>query len=42
MALQLFVGPWPLLQFRNLFLTQTIGLIGRVISPWQGHYLHTG
>jgi hypothetical protein len=28
MALQLFVGPWPLLQFRNLF-TQTVGLLGR-------------
>jgi hypothetical protein len=41
MALQNFVGPWPLLQFRNLF-TQTVALLGRVISPSQGRYLHTG
>jgi hypothetical protein len=34
-----FVGPWPLLQFRNLF-TQSVGLLGRVISPSQGPYLH--
>jgi hypothetical protein len=27
MALQLFVGPWPVLQFRDLF-TQTVGLLG--------------
>jgi hypothetical protein len=25
-----------------IFLTQTVGLLGRVISPSQGHYLHTG
>jgi hypothetical protein len=31
MALQPFVGPWPLLQFRNHF-TQTVGLLGRVIA----------
>jgi hypothetical protein len=36
-----FVGPWPLLQFRNLF-TQTVGLFGRVISPSQGLCLYTG
>jgi hypothetical protein len=30
----LFVGPWPLLQ--------SVGLLGRVISPSQGRYLHTG
>jgi hypothetical protein len=41
MALQPFVGPRPLLQFRNLF-TQTVGLLGRVISPSQGRHLHTG
>jgi hypothetical protein len=41
MALQPFVGPWSLLQFRNLFYT-----VGR--TPWtsqhplQGRYLHTG
>jgi hypothetical protein len=29
-----------LLQFRNLF-TQTVGLLGWVISPSQGHYLRT-
>jgi hypothetical protein len=29
MALQPFVGPWPLLQFRNLFYT-----VGR--TPWTG------
>jgi hypothetical protein len=25
-----------------IFLTQTVGLLGRVISPSQGRYLHTG
>jgi hypothetical protein len=40
MALQPFVGSWPLLQFRNLF-TQTVGLLGQVISPSEGRYLHT-
>jgi hypothetical protein len=39
MALQPFFGPWPLIQFRNL---QTVELLGRVISPSQGRYLHTG
>jgi hypothetical protein len=33
MALQPIVGPWRLLQFRNLFFTQSAGLLGRVISP---------
>jgi hypothetical protein len=33
-ALQPFVGPWPLLQFRNLFLHRRY--------PTQGRYLHTG
>jgi hypothetical protein len=32
MALQLFVGPWPLLQFLDLS-TQSVGLLGRGISP---------
>jgi hypothetical protein len=41
MFLQPFVGPWPLFQFRNLFYT-TVGLLGRVVSPLQGRYLHTG
>jgi hypothetical protein len=41
MALQPSVEPWPLLQFRNFF-TQTVGFLGRVISPFQGRYLHTG
>jgi hypothetical protein len=34
-------GPWPLIQFRNHFL-QTVGLLGRVISPSQGRYVNTG
>jgi hypothetical protein len=34
-------GPWPLIQFRNHY-SQTIGLLGRVISPSQGLYLNTG
>jgi hypothetical protein len=41
MTLQPFVGPLPLFQFLNL-LTQPVGLLGRGISPSQGHYLHTG
>jgi hypothetical protein len=32
MALQSFLGPWHLLQFRNLFVTQTVGLLGRVVQ----------
>jgi hypothetical protein len=40
-ALTAFTGPWPLLQFRNNFL-QTVGLLGRVISPRQDRYLYTG
>jgi hypothetical protein len=28
-VLQPFVGPWPLLQFRNFF-TQSVGLLGRM------------
>jgi hypothetical protein len=39
-ALHPFVGPWSLLQFRNLF-TQSIGLLGREIRPSQGTYLQT-
>jgi hypothetical protein len=41
MTLQPFIGSWPFLQFRNL-LTLVVGLRGRVISPPQGRYLHTG
>jgi hypothetical protein len=41
MVLQLLVAPWPFLQFRNYF-TQTVELLGRVISPSQGRYLNTG
>jgi hypothetical protein len=41
MALQPFVGTWPFLQFRNLF-TQSVGLLGRVISPSQGHHVYIG
>jgi hypothetical protein len=32
-------GPWSLIQFRNHF-SQTVGLLGRVISPSQGRYLN--
>jgi hypothetical protein len=41
MALPAHSGPWPLIQFRNHF-SQTVGLLGRVISPSQGRYLNTG
>jgi hypothetical protein len=34
-------GPCSLIQFRNQF-SQTVGLLGRVISPSQGLYLNTG
>jgi hypothetical protein len=40
MALQLFVGPWPILQLR-IMLTQTVGFLARGISQSQGRYLHT-
>jgi hypothetical protein len=34
-------GPWPpLVRFHNQFLRHAIGLLGRVISPSQGLYLH--
>jgi hypothetical protein len=39
MALQLFVGPWPLFSF--LIYTQSVGLLGLGISLSQGRYLHT-
>jgi hypothetical protein len=38
MALQPFVGHWPLFLFLDLY---TVGLLGREISPSQGRYLHT-
>jgi hypothetical protein len=41
MALPAHSEPWPLIQFRNHF-SQTVGLLGRVISPSQGLYLITG
>jgi hypothetical protein len=41
MALPAHSWPWPLIQFRNHF-SQTVGLLGRVISPSQGRYLNTG
>jgi hypothetical protein len=41
MALQPFVGPWPLLQFCNLF-TQSVWPLWRGISLLQGRYLHRG
>jgi hypothetical protein len=40
MALQPFVGPWPL--FQLLDLLQSVGLLGQGISPSRGRYLHTG
>jgi hypothetical protein len=39
MALQSSVGPWPLFSF--LILYTVCRLLGRGISPSQGHYLHT-
>jgi hypothetical protein len=41
MALQPVVGPWLPFQFLHLF-TQSVGLLGRGISPSQSPYLHTG
>jgi hypothetical protein len=41
MALPAHSGPRPLIQFRNHF-SQTVGLLGRVISPSQGRYQNTG
>jgi hypothetical protein len=40
MALHPFVGPWPPFQLLDLF-TESVGLLGRGISPSQGRYLHT-
>jgi hypothetical protein len=40
MALPAHSGTRPLIQFRNHF-SQTVGLLGRVISPSQGRYLNT-
>jgi hypothetical protein len=40
MGLPAHSGPWPLIQFLNHF-SQTVGLLGRVISPSQGRYLNT-
>jgi hypothetical protein len=37
----LLCGPGLFFSF-IFFFTQTVGLLGRVISPSQGHYLHTG
>jgi hypothetical protein len=41
MAHPAHLGPWPLIDFRNHF-SQTVGLLGRVISSSQGLYLNTG
>jgi hypothetical protein len=41
MALPAYSGPRPLIQFLNHF-SQTVGLLGRMISPSQGRYLNTG
>jgi hypothetical protein len=40
MAVQPFVGPWPLFSVSWSY-TQSVGLLGRGISPSQGRYLHT-
>jgi hypothetical protein len=40
MALPAHSGPCPLIQFHNHF-SQTVGLLGRVISPPQGRCLNT-
>jgi hypothetical protein len=37
----LLLGPGLFFSF-VIFFTQTVGLLGRGISPSQGHYLHTG
>jgi hypothetical protein len=36
------LGPGLFFSFVNFFFTQTLKLLGRVISPSQGRYLHTG
>jgi hypothetical protein len=41
MVVQPVVGLWPPFQFLDL-LTQSVGLLGRGISPSQGRYMHTG
>jgi hypothetical protein len=41
MALPANSGPRPLIQFRNHY-SQSVGFLGRVISPSQGRYLNTG
>jgi hypothetical protein len=41
MTVQPFVGPWPLFQLLDLF-TQSVGHLGRGISPSQGRYLRRG
>jgi hypothetical protein len=40
-ALQPLLGPGLFCSF-VIFFWQTVGILGRVISPSQGHYLHTG
>jgi hypothetical protein len=40
MAFPAHLGPWHLIQFRDHF-SQTVELLGRVISPSQGRYLNT-
>jgi hypothetical protein len=41
MALPAHLRPRPLIQSRNHF-SQTVGRLGRIISPSQGRYLNTG
>jgi hypothetical protein len=35
------LGPGLLFSYAVFCFTQTEGLLGRVISPWRGRYLHT-
>jgi hypothetical protein len=41
MALPSHSGHWPLIQFRH-HISETAGLLGRVIGSSQGLYLNTG
>jgi hypothetical protein len=42
MALQPLLGPGLFFSSVIIFFIQTVGLLGRVISPSQGRYLHAG
>jgi hypothetical protein len=40
MALTALTGPWPVLSSILFFFSQTVGLLGRVISPSEGRYIY--